>query len=273
MRRWLPECVALPLLPWLIIQGKRTRRITPRLLDAIGPDNGVAQPKMIAGNPRPPTLQLLAIGESPVAGVGVATHHEAITSQFAAALATRLGRPVAWQAMGQNGATLHCAINTILPPITQKTISTNRAFEHIDVVLVVFGVNDSTAFRSGRRYAAELKTLLLQLQHHLSPRLIVVTGIPPLHLFPALPQPLRTVLGLKAQELDEAAQAVVAVLSQQMNVMLVPTLSNMVDPAQMASDGYHPSALGAAVWGRQLAVAVAPQLTYRKKNSVPASLG
>ena len=270
MRRWLPELLALSLLPWLVIQGRRVRRMTPRLPQAVGPNTGVARPPPVAGGLSSqavqPPLQLLTIGESPVAGVGVATHYEAITGQFANALAARLGRPVAWQAIGKNGATLHSAIKTMLPQITDKT-----TLQHVDVVLVAFGVNDSTAFRSRRRYRAELKYILYQLQLHLSPRLIVVAGVPPLHLFPAFPQPLRYVLGLKAQELDNVARQVVVDLSHQMHVTLVPMLKNLTDQALMASDGYHPSAAGAAMWGRQLATAVAPQLKYRKKSAVPAA--
>lgn len=267
MRRWLPELLALSLLPWLYIQGRRVRRMTPRLPQAVGPNSGMARPQAIASEQPPgqPPLQLLTIGESPVAGVGVATHYEAITGQFANALAARLGRPVAWQAIGKDGATLHSAIKTMLPQIMDKP-----APQHVDVVLLAFGVNDSTAFRSRRRYRAELKYLLQQLQLHLSPRLIVVAGVPPLDLFPALPQPLRYVLGLKARELDFVAQQVVADLSHQMHVTRVPMLKNLTDQALMASDGYHPSAAGAALWGRQLATAVAPQLKYRKKKA-PAS--
>ncbi|MGB6055948.1 MAG: SGNH/GDSL hydrolase family protein, partial [Burkholderiaceae bacterium] len=38
MRRYLPELIALPLLPLLVAQGRRTRRVTPRLPEAGGPD-------------------------------------------------------------------------------------------------------------------------------------------------------------------------------------------------------------------------------------------
>jgi len=67
------------------------------------------------------------------------------------------------------------------------------------------------------------------------------------------------------------AHQVVVDLSHQMHVTLVPMLKNLTDQALMASDGYHPSAAGAAMWGRQLATAVAPQLKIRKKNTSVAS--
>jgi hypothetical protein len=37
MRGYLPELIAALLLPWLLLQGRRTRRITPRLPEAVGP--------------------------------------------------------------------------------------------------------------------------------------------------------------------------------------------------------------------------------------------
>jgi lysophospholipase L1-like esterase len=263
VRRWLPELIALPLLPWLLIQGRRTRRITPRLPEAMGPTIGQAQ---IAGSTEPPQrpLALLTIGESPVAGVGVATHYEAITGQFAAALAMRLQRTVTWQAVGENGATLSDAVKTMLPQV---------ASQKVDIVLIAFGVNDTTAFRSCNRYRAELLQLMRDLQAHLDPRLIVISGIPPIHAFPALPEPLRYVLGLKAKALDETVEQLIAELPAdlgQLRVTRVPILIDINDHALMASDGYHPSASGVSLWARQLATAVAAHLKSIKKSKLAA---
>lgn len=104
MRDYLPELFALPLLPLLIAQGRRTRRITPRLPDAAGARNGCA-----TGSSADRPLSLLTLGESPVAGVGVDKHEQAITGCLARALAQRLNRSVAWQAYGRNGATVRDA--------------------------------------------------------------------------------------------------------------------------------------------------------------------
>lgn len=261
MRRWLPELIALPLLPWLILQGRRTRRTTPRLPDAKGPTIGQARvttENFAEAQQRP--LALLTIGESPVAGVGVATHYEAITGQFAAALSTRLQRTVTWQAVGQNGATLNAAVNTMLPQV---------ASQKIDIVLIAFGVNDTTAFRSCRRYRSELLQLMRDLQRRMSPRLIVISGIPPIHAFPALPEPLRYVLGMKAKVLDETVEQLIANLPvdlKDLRVTRVPLLIDINDRTLMASDGYHPSATGVALWARQLATAVAAHLKSIKKS-------
>jgi lysophospholipase L1-like esterase len=240
MRRWLPELIAAPLLPWLVLQGRRTRRITPRLPEAGGPVQGTA------GTAWPePALSLLTIGESPVAGVGVDTHEQAITGQLAQALSQRLQRPVAWQACGRNGVTARQALEQILPGIPQQPV---------DIALVAFGVNDTTAFHSVARWRRDLRNIVAGLDACCSPRLIVLSGVPPLALFPALPQPLRWVMGLKARTLDAAVRELAQVLPRTLYVPLA------IDPGaggMMAADGYHPSAAGCTAWAQSLAVATA----------------
>lgn len=236
MRHLLPELIALPLLPFLIAQGKHTRRITPRLPEAAGSCIGEAG----AHHAKPP-LSLLALGESPVAGVGVTTHEEAITGQFAQALSTRFNRPVTWRACGKNGVTVREAFDTVLPNIPEQ---------RIDIALVAFGVNDTTAFRSVTAWRADLRTLLHALDVRCAPRMILLSGVPPLAHFPALPQPLRWVMGLKAQVLDVAAREVAAGLPR---TCYVPLMLDAADRTMMASDGYHPSAKGCQAWGKLLA--------------------
>jgi len=244
MWSWLPEAIALPLLPLLSVQGKRTRRVTPRMPEAAGPRSGVAGDA--SGNVVP--LRLLGLGESPVAGVGVAHQEQAITAQFAQALAVHLRRPVAWQAYGKNGATIDDALTELVPQLPPTPVQ---------IMFISFGVNDTTAFRSSARYRAHMRQLLQTLATRLQPSLIVIAGVPPLHLFPALPQPLRFVLGLKARSLDQTARKLAAALP---GILYVPVRSDNARRELMAADGYHPSALGVREWARQLVVATAPLL-------------
>ncbi|MFL9880028.1 SGNH/GDSL hydrolase family protein [Herbaspirillum rhizosphaerae] len=243
MRRWLPEIFALPLLPWLLAQGKRTRRITPRMPEAAGERHGICVPAQPV-SPEATPYSLLAIGESPVAGVGVVTQEQAITAQLAHNLALRWQRPVSWIAFGKNGATVADAIRDVAPQLPNGKVN---------VVLIAFGVNDSTAFRSSARYRADLATLTQLVQQRLHPDLLVIAGVPPLRLFPALPQPLRHVLGLKADTLSDAAKALASATPQ---TIFVPVESNARDRSLMAVDGYHPSTSGVILWAEQLAAAI-----------------
>jgi lysophospholipase L1-like esterase len=239
MRRYLPELVALPLLPFLIVQGKYTRQVTPRLPDANGPLQGVAG-QLHGGH----ALTLLAVGESPVAGVGVSTHEQAISGQLAQALAARLQRPVNWSVSGKNGVTAREALDTIIPAIPA---------EPVDIALVAFGVNDTTAFSPVSRWTRDLRDVLQAIEQRCRPGLVLLSGIPPVAHFPALPQPLRWVMGLKATVLDDAARALA---TGQQHICYVPLDLDTRDRTMMASDGYHPSEKGCAAWAQLLAEAV-----------------
>lgn len=236
MRRYLPELIALPLLPFLIAQGKYTRRVTPRLPEAAGPTTGV-----VGRGYRGSSLSLLTVGESPVAGVGVDTHEEAITGQLAHALATRMSRPVVWRACGKNGVTAREALEQIVPAIPKLPV---------DIALVAFGVNDTTAFRPLARWCTDLRDMLAAIDACCKPRVILLSGVPPLAHFPALPQPLRWVMGLKARTLDVAA---VELASQTPRTVYVPLALDTGDATMMALDGYHPSAKGCTAWAQLLA--------------------
>jgi lysophospholipase L1-like esterase len=236
MRRWLPELIALPLLPFLFWQGKRTRRITPRLPEAQGPTCG-ATGSSFAGRP----LKLLTVGESPVAGVGVDMHENAITGQFAAALAREFRRPIEWRACGRNGVTVREALQQVVPAIP---------VEPVDLALIAFGVNDTTAFRPVARWRDDLSELVEAVKVRCRPQLILLSGVPPVGRFPALPQPLRAVMGLKANALDAATRDIAAAMPQ---VLYVPLALDPAEAALMAHDGYHPSAAGCVAWGSALA--------------------
>lgn len=238
MRRYLPELVALPILPFLIVQGKHTRKVTPRLPEADGPLQGVAG-QLHGGS----ALTLLAVGESPVAGVGVNTHEQAISGQLAQALATRLQRPVNWRVRGKNGVTAREALETIIPAIPA---------EPVDIALVAFGVNDTTAFNPVGRWTRDLQDVLQAIEQRCRPGLVLLSGVPPVAHFPALPQPLRWVMGLKATVLDEAARTLAL---GQKHICYVPLDLDTRDRTMMASDGYHPSEKGCAAWAQLLAEA------------------
>jgi lysophospholipase L1-like esterase len=84
---------------------------------------------------------------------------------------------------------------------------------------------------------------------------VVLAGVPPVGVFPALPQPLRALLGWRAWWLDRAASRSAA----RAGLVYVPTRLDRTARTLFAADGFHPSAAGCAVWGRAL-VQAAPAL-------------
>jgi lysophospholipase L1-like esterase len=240
IKDWLPELLALPLLPILLWQGRITRATVARLPEPTDQPCGLVEGRDQAGGP----LSLLLIGESPVAGIGVSSHSQGIAAATARALQARYGRTITWRARGNNGATVADATRQLLPLVPAK---------HIDLVCVAFGVNDSTAFRRASTWRRDIGMLLDSLQTRVSPHHIVLSGVPPLAHFPALPWPLRAVLGLKARSLDRTLADIAAFRP---GVTHAPFSVAMLDRALMASDGYHPSEAGCVMWAGNLANAI-----------------
>jgi lysophospholipase L1-like esterase len=239
LRNRIVAAAAFPLLPLLFVQGKGVRRRTPRFPDAAGPAEGT-----VAG--AEPALRLLVIGESTVAGIGAATHQTALTGCVAAALARRTGRAVRWRAAGRSGADARQAAELVatLPD------------EPADAVVISLGVNDTLRFRPTALWAADVARLIDSVRARVGPAPVVLSPVPPMHAFPALPQPLRAVLGARARLLDAALARLPSRLA---DVAHVPIPVDAT-PELFCGDGFHPSEAGYAAIGERLGEAVAELL-------------
>ncbi|KJS28760.1 MAG: hypothetical protein VR64_23295 [Desulfatitalea sp. BRH_c12] len=232
------SAVSLALLPILMVQGKQVRRRTPKLPEAAGPNRG-----WIAARGVP--LRVLVIGESTVAGVGARTHAQALTGQLAAALARKTERTVQWHAVGRSGASAR-EVHRLLQPALKAEIA--------DLAVLALGVNDVLHFRSASGWRKDLQHLIATLRAHLGTLPVLLAPVPQMQHFPALPQPLRGVLGLRARVLDRASGRLARQMTRVVHVPLVMD-ANAAD--FFCRDGFHPSEAGYAVWAEQLAAAAA----------------
>ena len=224
--------------PLLLTQGLYAFARTPRLLAPTGENAGT-----IAGDA--PTLRLLILGESPVAGVGVDSPGEALAAQTALALHAATGHTISWRGVGQMGATVRLA--------RDELVSRIPAGERADVCGIALGVNDTLRLRAPSRWGREMSALVDDLRRVLNPALIVLAAVPPVGQLTALPQPLRARLGGHAARLDAALQRVAHGQDDIVHVSM--PFEGGAD--FLAADGFHPSALGYRAWGRQLAERVA----------------
>ena len=221
----------LALLPLILWQGKRTRDNTPRLPEASGERFGA-----IAGKGEP--LRVLILGESTAVGVGVDRIEQGLVGHFVRAYSRQTGRPVNWELIGQNGATV-AELRGIL---AQAKVP---AFE---IAILAIGVNDAKALHSPQRWQCDLGGILKDLSLKQPSAKLFVSAMPPLGLFPALPQPLRFLLGLQADRLRLSSQQLIDSLPHVRH--LHPDFS--VAPGLFASDGFHPSEAGYERWARNL---------------------
>ncbi len=70
------------------------------------------------------------------------------------------------------------------------------------VVAISLGVNEVTCGRKVRRWLAELDELSALLREKFGTQRMLWSGIPAMHEFPCLPQPLRWYLGARARMLN-----------------------------------------------------------------------
>lgn len=229
-----------PLMPVLALQGRGVRRRTPRLPPAGGAVSGT-----VDGPGRP--THVVVLGESTVAGIGAETQSEALTGLLAVALAEITGRAVLWHAVGKVGVTARQAA-ALVPRV--PAVAT-------DLVVLVLGINDVLAFTPPARWAEHLRGLIDDLRTHLDqPVPVLIAGVPPAGRLPALPQPLRGVLGLHARALDSATHRLAQSLP---HVQHAPTRAR-VGAADVCRDRFHPSPTGYRGWARELAAPAAALL-------------
>jgi lysophospholipase L1-like esterase len=239
VNKHLAAILTPPLLPILLAQGYWIRKTTPRLPDAGGPLEGT-----IFGEGEP--IEVIAVGESTVAGIGAATHETALTGQLALALGRQSKRPVNWQVVARSGINARTSVAELVPRLAGR---------HADVVLIALGVNDSIEFHSARRWVSDIERLIEAVRNEVGDALVLLAGVPPLHCFPALPQPLSFVLGARSASLARASAGIVRKMQR---VVHVPFEIEKGGSRQwFCSDGFHPSELGYSLWAEQLAEAYA----------------
>lgn len=226
-------------LPLFAFQAARMRRDTPRLEEAPGPREGVIEG---VGEP----LRLAAIGESTVAGVGAPDHASALSGQCAKALAFRSGRPVHWHACGVNGATARQTRYKQVPLIPTDS----------DVVVVGLGVNDVLSGCTPETWYTNLTKLLASIRRRAPKAVIAISAVPPMGAFPAIPQPLRAMLGVRARAFDRIIGLVAA---KAPHAVYVP-IPFEGGEEYFCADRFHPSPLGYTRWGALIGEATAHRL-------------
>jgi lysophospholipase L1-like esterase len=223
------QMTSVSLAPVFVLQGRYVRRTTPRLPEPPGPRAGT----LGVG----PELRLLLVGDSATAGVGAASQDEALSGRLVSELAESFR--VSWTIVARTGATTAG---------TARHLASRQATP-FDVAVISLGGNDVTGRRPVARWLEDMDTVAALLRGRFAVRHLVLSGLPPMHLFPALPQPLRWYLGERARRFDRALARWAAGRSDCDHVPLT------AEPTEglLATDGMHPGPGGYQRWSAELA--------------------
>lgn len=229
------------LLPVLLVQGMKVRNNTPRLSEASGDRND------IVGQGQP--LSLLILGDSAAAGVGVETQQQALSGAIISEL--------------QHEYLLQWKLHAKTGDATQQVFQAVQQLDPqcYDVVITSIGVNDVTKLTSAKSWLKQQKQLFSYIQTQFQPKLIIVSGVPPMQHFPALPNPLAWLFGKYAEQMNQALQQWLAPQPQFRFIQYDIEAFQAMD-LPMASDGFHPSKEIYAIWGQQVAALVRQTFTH-----------
>ena len=229
-------------LPFLAPQALYVRQTAPRFAGAGGPKTGSTG----SGD----SLRLLGIGDSIIAGVGARELSRALIGQTAHSVATTLPRRVDWHAHGYVGANSTRLLTEHLPEIDNLGA---------DVVITSIGINDVTSMTTLPRWRKNIASLFEALVERNKDVVVAFAGLPPLGDFPLLPQPLRSVLGVRARDFDRAA---IDVIEHYPQVTHVP-LDFEATADMFAGDGYHPNEASYVTFGAGMAEKIVERLSNR----------
>ena len=225
----------LLLAPLLVGQIAVTRKRVRVLPEATGPRQGRAGDG--------PLLRLLMIGDSSAAGVGAGTQDRALLGQVVRGLQDSY--TVDFTLIAQSGARTKDARGWLRQHTGQY-----------DVAVTALGINDVTKATTLPRFLDEQTRLWADLRQNHAVRHMMVSGMPPIGQFPALPQPLRWVAGERAAIFDRALRSMVAQHDDCEIIVFSPSLR----PEDMSADGYHPGPDVYAAWGKTVAAQIRRRL-------------
>jgi lysophospholipase L1-like esterase len=236
------KLTSICLSPVLITQALYVKFRTPRLPEPSGERSGHS------GSGR--GLSLLILGDSAAAGVGVQTQDLALSGQLAQALAADFH--VNWNLIAHTGKTAKdiIAILEATPP------------KKFDVVVTSIGVNDVTHGTGLRKWIDQQGRIVMLLREKFHSEYIILSDVPPMHLFPALPQPLRWFFGTRARRFNSELKK----FAGSYNCCETVTIEFPLEGDFMATDGFHPGAPAYTLWAEHVALIIRKRHDYVKQK-------
>lgn len=238
--------ISLPLLPLMYVQGKKIRSVVPRLPEAKGTTGIAPTPASSAKK-----LNLLTIGESTIAGVGVSTHEEGFSGTLARTLAEKLQINVHWRVYAKSGYTARRVVQDLLPTIAE---------EQAGLIVIGLGANDAFTLNNPNNWKSAIRMLIEALQAQHPNAVLVFCNMPPIKEFPAFTPLIKFTVG---NLIELLGQELASVVKEYKNVHYFGEIIKInawakklqieANYTAFFSDGVHPSKLTYQLWAKDVA--------------------
>jgi len=239
--------LGIPLMPIIYIQGKKIRKQVPKLTEARG-NEGISY----KGSQK--AVQVLFIGESTFAGVGVQTHEEGFAGTFAKELSNQISRSVYWKVYAKSGYNAESIYKKLILKIEEK---------EVDLIIVGIGGNDAFQLTTPQKWNHDVDKLITSLQIKFPEVVIVFTNMPPIKDFPAFTIPIKFIIGNLVEILGEKLNKRVQYFQKTYYNNYVICINdwkhkiNSEKPGNnLFSDGVHPSKLAYQIWAKEMVLYV-----------------
>ncbi|MDB4655433.1 SGNH/GDSL hydrolase family protein [Flavobacteriales bacterium] len=239
----------------MYVQSKLIRKNIPNLPEAIEPNGAV---EVAESKP----FQLITIGESTVAGVGVGKHSEGFTGTLAKEMSVVLGRTISWSVYAKSGYNAKKVHREILPQIKEETA---------DLIVVGLGGNDAFEFTAPYWWERNIRKLVSDIRTRFGNVPIAFANMPPVREFPAFSSLMHSAIG---NQVDYLGAALVGLAQELENVHFDSSqldfrrwveennLHLTVD--DFFSDGIHPSVLTYQKWAENYSKFVLKSVSISK---------
>ncbi len=222
-----PSWLTWALLPVYIIEGLRARANSVRFAPAPGPQSGV-----IEGQGE--LINLLVVGDSSVAGVGLDHTSNGLTHKLATSLSQASGRPVKWRASGSNSATSAQIRDVVVP---------NLLAEDFTHVFISIGFNDLKNFKSGKAWKKGFGELIYALRAKYPQARLYWPCLMSPNYVPALSKALAGVLQPRRDMINRVGSQ----LCFERGAISIAAIPEITSRA-FCEDGVHASPLGNQLW-------------------------
>ncbi len=230
---------AVPLLPYMVFQGIYIRKKIPKLL----PPTDIKGSTGTGEN----ALNLLTIGESTIAGIGVDSHEEGITGQLASYFAKRLKRKINWEVFAKSGLTS----KEILVKLQSDPIQISP-----DIIVIGTGANDGFRLKSPNVFKKNILKTIKLLHTKFPDTPIVFANMPPIASFPAFPFLVKLFVGKTVERygnlLNKTIKKIPGVYFDEKEIRELNWESKGYLASDFFSDGVHPSKLTYHLWAERI---------------------